>query len=228
MENFIQRADTYFDGVKAAIRGGLGFFEDFFKLFSNFWLSAVVISAVFAIVLIYTILRKKMVFKKNVKNVRTLAMCALLVAINIVLGYFYIPISNYLRIGFGFMTVPIAAALFGPGMACLTGITQDVVSFVLKPTGGYLFTYTLSVGTGALIYGWMLYGKKITFWRVFVTKAVIVVFVNIILSSIALAPTVGAGLIGILPARIIKNLLLLPIQAVIVYFILKITERFKV
>ena len=72
-----------------------------------------------------------------------------------------------------------------------------------------------------MIYGIMLYNKPVTFARVFLTKLIIVVFSNIILNTVALAPTVGSGFAGIFPARLIKNILLLPVQAVIVYLILK-------
>ena len=228
MTNFMEQLDPCFDGLKVGIRNSLNSLDSFLKLFSNFWFGALIIVTVFVVLLVYTILRSRMLFKTQIKNIRTLAICALLVALNVILGFYTIHLSSYLRIGFGFITVPFAAALFGPGIACMTGVVQDVVSFLVMPTGGYLFTYTLNVGVGGLIYGLMLYGRKVTFWRVLLTKLIVVVFINIILSSIAIAPTVGAGLIGILPARIIKNLLLWPIQSVIVYLLLKIMERIRV
>ena len=76
-----------------------------------------------------------------------------------------------------------------------------------------------------MIYGMFLYKRRVTFLRVFLCKLTVILTVNIVLNSIALAPTAGSGIIGILPARMIKNLVLFPIQSVIVYEILKIISN---
>ena len=144
-----------------------------------------------------------------------------MMAINIILSYYEIRFGAYLRIGFGFVTQPIVTAMFGPIPGCMTGMLQDILSFILHPTGAYIPAYTMCVGISGMIYGIMLYNKPVTFARVFLTKLIIVVFSNIILNTVALAPTVGSGFAGIFPARLIKNILLLPVQAVIVYLILK-------
>ncbi|MEE1013556.1 MAG: folate family ECF transporter S component, partial [Clostridia bacterium] len=114
---------------------------------------------------------------------------------------------------------------FGPLVCCMTGMVQDILSYLLNPVGGYIPTYTLCVGISGMIYGLLLYRKPIAFWRVLVAKTLVLVFSNILLNSIALAPTVGSGFVGILPARIIKNLLLLPIQTVVAYLVLKFVKR---
>ena len=76
-----------------------------------------------------------------------------------------------------------------------------------------------------MIYGMFLYKRRVTFLRVFLCKLTVILTVNIVLNSIALAPAAGSGIVGILPARVIKNLVLFPIQSVIVYEILKIISN---
>lgn len=93
--------------------------------------------------------------------------------------------------------------------------------------GAYVPTYTLCVGISGLFYGLVLYRKPVTLRRVFLAKLLVILVSNILLNSIALAPTVGSGFIGILPARILKNLLLLPIQTIVVYMILKFVKELK-
>ena len=60
--------------------------------------------------------------------------------------------------------------------------------------------------------------------RVVPAQALVVCVINIILNSIALAPVVGGGMVGILPGRLIKNIVMLPIQVMIMYLILKTVD----
>lgn len=213
--------DTYMDAVKAAIKSGIQPIKGFLDVFSNPVVSFFVVVTIFAGMLVYCILRYKDDAKKEIKKTRTLAICAMMMAINIILSYYVINFSAYLRVGFGFVTQPVVTMLFGPLIGCMTGMIQDVLSFVLKPTGGYIPTYTVCVGISGMIYGIMLYNKPITITRVFAAKLIITLVSNVVLNTIALAPTVGSGFVGIFPARLVKNLIMLPIQTIVVYFILK-------
>ncbi len=225
MREFFANFDAMGDSLKATVKAILTPLSSVFTIFSNFWVGAALITTVFLCILIFVLLK----FKNDteLKNPRTVAICSMMVAINVILGYFTLNFSSYLRVGFGFVTLPVVAMFFGPVAALASGILQDLISFILKPTGGYLFTLTLNVGISGMIYGLMLYKKKITFLRVFFVKLLIIVVVNIILNSIGLSATVGSGLIGILPARIIKNIILLPIQSIIVYLLLKAVQAKK-
>lgn len=220
---------TGFDGVmnsfKECLSAAIQPIKGFLDFFSDFSMGSALIIAVFLILLTINIIRLGSGFSGMIKNPRTLAICAMMIAVNVILGYYTLDFSSYLRVSFGFITLPIVTMLFGPLVGCVSGILQDLVSFILRPTGGYLFTLTLNVGISGMIYGVMLYKKRITFWRIFITKLIIIVVVNIILNSIGLAPTVGSGLVGILPSRVIKNIILLPIQSVIVYAILKTVDK---
>lgn len=229
-----EKMDQFFDGWKLVLKSALEPLRQTFSVFSNMWAGLLVIGVVFVLLLVFCILRSGSAFRRQLKNPRVLAICALMMALNIILGYFSINFSAYLRIGFGFVTQPVVAMLFGPLAACMTGIVQDMVSMLLNPTGAYLPAYTLSVGISGMFYGLILYQKPATFTRVLLAKMLVMLVGNILLNSIALAPTAGSGFIGILPARILKNILLLPIQAVVSYLILKllqqrrIRERFQV
>ena len=224
MQEFISSFDSSMDFVKAFLRSALTPITAFCNTFSNIWVGAAFIITLFVILLALTARKYGEDFSRSLKRPQTLAICAMLIALNVALGYFSVDVTAYLRIGFGFITLPVVTMLFGPLAGCVAGMLQDLISFIIKPTGGYLFTLTLNVGISGMIYGLMLYKKKITFARILLTKLVIIIVVNIILNSIGLAPSVGSGLVGILPSRIIKNFLLLPIQSVIVYALLKIVK----
>lgn len=224
MRNFAETFDGSMDMMKASIKTFLEPFKAFLNAVSGFWVGAALITVIFAVLLIFNIVHNKDGIKE-MKRPKNLAVCAMLIALNVILGYFSITFSSYLRVGFGFITAPAAAYIFGPIAGGIVALLSDAASFVLKPTGGFLFTYTLNTAVAGMIYGMLLYGRELTFKRVFLCKLTVIAAVNIILNSIALAPTAGSGMVGILPARIIKNIILLPIQSVVVYEVLKIISN---
>ena len=224
---FMERFDVLLDGWKDGIKALLTPLSEAFAILSNPWMSTGMIAAVFAALVLCCILCRRDSLKGQLQNPRILTVCAMMMALNIILGYFTLRFSSYLRIGFGFITQPVLGMLFGPLACAVTGMIQDVISLVLNPTGAYIPAYTLSVGISGMFYGMVLHKKPVTLWRVFVAKLLVVLVGNILLNSVALAPTVSSGFIGILPSRILKNLLLLPIQTVVSYLILKFVQKQK-
>lgn len=220
MHNFALMFDDTMEKIKIVIRTILEPAAAFFNIFSDFALGAILISVVFALLMFFCILRTEKPFSP-LKDPRCFAICAMLIGANALLGYFSLNFSSYLRVGFGFATTPVAAYLFGPCIGAFVAALSDIICLIVKPTGAWLFTYTLSMGVEGMIYGLILHRRKVTFIRVFLCRLAVMVAVNIILNSIAIAPTAANGLLGIFPARIIKNLILLPIQAFIIYEVLK-------
>lgn len=216
---------NWLDGLKAGLRSYTEAISGPLNAASNFWFGLVLIGLVFILLMLYNILRRGGYGAANLKQTKTMAVCSLLIALNVVLGYFTIPINPYMRVGFGFFTSPMAATLYGPMASCVVSILSDVIKFILKPTGAYLPVYTISVGICGMLYGMILYRKKITLLRVFCACLVVSVLGNMILGSIALAPTMAKGLVVMLPGRIMKDLLMLPIHTVVLYFVLKVTKK---
>lgn len=208
--------------MKAAIRVFTNAIEGPLQFLVN-W-SAIIILIVFvALILVCVFIKKDSL--SNMRHVKTLVVCGLFMALNIVLGYFTIKPGPYLEIGLGSITLPVIATLYGPLTACVVGLAQDLIKFLINPTGAYLPTLTILAGMGGLTYGIFFHGKKITLGRALLAKLAVNVFLNIILYSIALAPTMSVGIAAFLPARIIKNLISWPILAVIIYFLIKTVQK---
>lgn len=217
-----QWIDSGLNSVKAAIRVFTNAIEGPLQFLVN-W-SFVIVLAVFVVLILVCVFVKKSSLA-NMRHVKTLAICGLFMALNVVLGYFTVKPSPYLEIGLGSITQPIVATLYGPLTACVVGLTQDVVKFIIHPTGTYIPALTLLAGIGGMIYGIFFYGKKVTFGRALIAKLVVNVFVNMILYSISLAPTMSIGIAAILPARILKNLITWPIFAALIYYLIKKVQR---
>ena len=228
MQNFAIWFDGAMDITKGFIRSAIEPLGFFLNIFSDFRTGAILIPTVFAVFLIICMRYSGGNFRPVLKRPQNVAICAMLIAINVILGYFSISFSSYLRVGFGFITAPVAAFLFGPFIGGAVALLSDIISFIIKPTGAFLFTYTLNTGIAGMIYGLFLYKKDLTFVRVFFCKLTVILAVNIILNSIALAPTAANGLVGIFPARLIKKIILLPIQSLVVFEVLKIAVKGRI
>lgn len=114
------------------------------------------------------------IFKSSffeLKNIKSLAAIAMLLALRIVLGIFANPtlalFGNSVKISFAFLPIAVAGAMFGPVPAALVGALGDVMSFVLAPSpGGYFPGFTISGLLTGLIYGFMLYKSDLSLKRI--------------------------------------------------------------
>lgn len=223
--NFINSADSFFGFLKNLISGFTANIEGCLNVLVN--CAAYIILASFLLLLAYNIFIGKSDSIKHINKLKTLVICGLLIALNCVLAIYSLDIGGYLKIGFGFVTIPAVSLMFGPITGCIVGMVQDIVSFIVRPTGAYLPMFTIIPGISGMIYGMFFYKKKITFGKVFLAKLIITVFVNILLNSIAMAPIMSKGIAYYLPARIVKNLVALPFETIILYYFLKAVRKVK-
>lgn len=78
-----------------------------------------------------------------------------------------------------------------------------------------------------MIYGTLLYKKKVTFIRCIIAEILVVLIVDIILNTFFLSLLYGKAFALLLPARAFKNVVMIPINASMMYFILKLVNRIK-
>lgn len=101
---------------------------------------------------------KSIVLFKKIST-RELTAIGLLIALTMVLGY----ISGFLRIGniskfsISFISVFVAAAAFGPVIGGFVGAAADFMSYVVNPTGPYLWQLTLIEFAYGFLFGLLFY-----------------------------------------------------------------------
>ena len=155
------------------------------------------------------------------RKLRVITFCGLMAALAIVLNYVAsIQIGPYVRIGFSNVPNVIVDFLFGPAVGVL-----DILKLMLKPSGAYFPGFTLSAVLGGLIYGFAFYRKPVSVKRVFLANLIVKVFDNIILNSLWLHIMYGKALAALLPARIVSNAGMLPVDTALFYLILKAADR---
>ncbi|HJA47798.1 MAG TPA: folate family ECF transporter S component [Candidatus Agathobaculum intestinipullorum] len=176
--------------------------------------------------------KKENVFVRSLhelKSTRCLALTALLIAINIALDLLGLTIKlpPNLRIGFGFLCNAAVGMLFGPVVGMMAGVCTDVLGYFAGnlTMGAYFPGYTLTAITAGLFWGLWLYPRKLTVWRALGAKACINLFCNIGLNTLWLTMTGGKAMGALLALRVPKNLLMLPIETVLLYFGMKLVLR---
>ena len=148
---------------------------------------------------------------------RPLVISAMLLALQVVLGFFSISIGEYIRISFGYIALAAAGAILGPVAAPVNGALADILGFLIKPTGPYFPGFTITGLVNGLIYGVMFYQDEVSLKRILVTKLVADVVCNLILNTLWVNMLYGKAFFVLLPPRLIKNLAQYPIDVLILW-----------
>ena len=125
------------------------------------------------------------------------------------------------RISLGFVPVVIIAMLYGPVSCGIANGLADIIGVMLFPTGAFFPGFTLNAILAGVIYGIFLYNKPATWSRVLCALAVISIVVNLGLGTYWLSIMMGKGFIALLPARIFKEIVIIPVRAIVIGIIWK-------
>jgi ECF transporter S component (folate family) len=165
----------------------------------------------------------------ELKKPSSLTGAAMLTALNVILFLFFsIQITTFIRFSFSFLPLAASGALFGPVVGAIVGGVGDLLNFLIKPTGAFFPGFTFNAILTGAIYGLLLYRKPVTLLRVFVTKLIITVVVELFFGTLWLSMMYGEGFLAVFPARAVKNLILLPVETGLLFGMLKVMERFRV
>ena len=159
---------------------------------------------------------------KAMRSVHAMVLCAVFVALNVLLGSFTIEIGKILEISFTSLAAAACSYCCGPFLGAMGGVAADLIKFMMRPSIFFIgFTFNeLLLG---LIYGFAFYHKPITWKRVIITRAIVTIVLNLILTSLWLNMLYGSALFAAI--RVWKNILLFPIECFMLYTILKTCER---
>ncbi|MEG0987912.1 MAG: folate family ECF transporter S component [Clostridium sp.] len=165
---------------------------------------------------------------RELKNVRTITTAAMFLAISVVLGYFTIEAGPYLKIGFGTVANQFVYYLFGPVVGGLYGGVLDLVKYIVKPTGGFFPGFTFNAILAGIIYGTLLYHRPLTFKRVLGVHFIVIMVCNVCLNTLWLSMLSGKAIMVLIPVRLVKNLIMWPVDTAIFYLIAKEMEHIGV
>lgn len=150
-----------------------------------------------------------------------------LVALQMVLGRLTVG-SDLIKIGFGFIATGLIGYYFGPFRAAIACVASDIVTNVVFPQPtGFFWGFTLSALVSGVIYGSILYRKKVTILRVAIAVFLIILIVNTLMNTYWISIIAHLPYKVLLVPRVIKEIITLPIQATILYMVLKWVDNSK-
>ena len=170
----------------------------------------------------------------NFKNVRTITLTGILIALTIagnVITKIPIPLGQGLEIRFGFVFFSMIAFLFGPVVAFAAGLIENTLSYILGAGGfaGFDIRFGLNMGLAGVIYSIFLYKRnhKSEYFIIWIIAAKASVnFINhIIINSYLLRFYLGPSADIINTARIFKNVMILPVEIIIMLIVLKYAAK---
>ena len=103
---------------------------------------------------------KNKLFKKL--SVKEQCAIAMLIAITVILGIVSgnLRIGNISKISVSFISVYVAAVLFGPIVGGFVGAAADIVSYFANPTGAYIWQLTLIEFLYGAVFGLFFFWQK--------------------------------------------------------------------
>lgn len=149
------------------------------------------------------------------KKLQINVFCALMIAAEIILTRFFSVQTPIIRISFGFLPVTFVAIMFGPLYGGMVGGISDLIGMLLFPAGPFHPGFTLVAALDGIVYGLLLHRKTEKKWsrrellcRVIFTVIITNLVFGLFLNTLWLAQIVDKGYLALLPARIIKELLM--------------------
>lgn len=161
------------------------------------------------------------------KNRRAVAVLGVLTALCCVLYAFSIEIPIFgtaQKISFAYLCAAVIGMVFGPVAAIPAGLIIDTLSFLLHPSGPYVPWFCLVWIMQMLIWSFFLYRRPITATRLFFAKALHTLLCNVLLNSILVYYTYSKRSVGLpvyVLSRIPKNVMLLPIEFLLLCLVLQ-------
>lgn len=151
----------------------------------------------------------------QIRDIRILVFIGLFISMDVILTRFLAFQTPIIRVSFGFLPIALSGIMFGPVVGGVTAMISDIIGMIIAPRGPYFPGFTVSAFLTGAIYGLFLHKKERSVIRVLLAVLVITVFVDSFLNTIWLM-IMGLGNVGIILPRVFKNLIMVPVQTVMI------------
>lgn len=165
---------------------------------------------------------------QKISKTTAVVISGLLIAIATLLSFTNLPINNFLQIRFTSIPFAVAGFILGPAYAGVIGGIADVLGHFSRPTGPFFPGFTLSNIVTGIIFGLMLYKKKPVVWRVLIATILNAVIVGLLLNTLWLSMLYGKGFLPLISTRIVKELIMIPINTAMYMVVLTAISKIKI
>lgn len=164
-------------------------------------------------------------------KIKKIIISALLLAASIVINRFLSINTSILSIGFTFVPLMLAGIILGFKYSLVIAGLSDLIGALLFPFGSYFVGYTISSILTGLIYGLLLYNKdgfvfnKKFLIHLLIAILIVCIFINGLLNTIWIIMTVKKASYAIIPTRVLKQLLMIPVMFITMSSLTKLLEK---
>ena len=163
----------------------------------------------------------------ELKNTRTLVFASFIVVLRIVVKAFKIPLAAGLSITFDCYVNSLGSLIYGPLVGLCVGAVSDTLGYLIFPSGIYFFPFIFVEMLSSFVFGLFFWKRQITVGRVLAAKFTVNLVCNIIVTSIFtkwmytyFSDPKAATYNIINLVRIVKNLVMFPVESVLIVLIL--------
>jgi len=162
---------------------------------------------------------------KEFKSVRSIVLAAMFGAISLIINSFSIMIGQIVKIDFVFLPNEFVHYALGPIFGAVYGAVMDILNYFSKPQGAFFPGFTISAILIGILYGFILYKRPISLKRVIIANVIRVIFIDLVLNTYWLTLLMGKAYMVLLPTRIIEKLIMLPIETILLFTVIKSVEK---
>ena len=164
---------------------------------------------------------------------KKIILSAFLLALLIILSRFASIQTQLLVISTSFIPIMMSAIWLGPKYSTLIAALGDLIGAILFPFGTYFPGFTISSAISGWIYGIILHpkteeeisrGKFIA--KLTISSVLDLGIVNILIKSLWLHILYGEAYLVIISTRVVAQIVMLPIQVLVIFGIEKFTRPF--
>ena len=165
--------------------------------------------------------------KSDRSRLQSLVIISFLIALEIVLSRLLVISTPILRISLGFLPIAFIAIMYGPLWAAGSNAISDFLGVTMFPTGyPYFIGYTLSYFLTGATFGIFLHKRNVTVLRVLPASIIVCLLINLGLNTLWTSLQTGKGWMILLPPRLIKDVVFIPIQCTLIPLVWKYVKRF--
>lgn len=175
------------------------------------------VCALFIGLLCRLIFVRKHKIKNKLTNNRTYIFAGIMLAVYAFLTETPVKLGPNISFNFALFVMPVFAKKMGPLMACIFGILQYGVSFIMHSGEDFSLTTLLLGSISGMIYGRFLYMRRTTYTRCLYTKFIVNMVCNVIFVPAVVSDSLTVEMANAITQNIVSNIVLVPLQALLIY-----------
>lgn len=160
-------------------------------------------------------------------KLKDIALIGVLIALSCVLSYCEIRFTQSLKITFSFLPLAMIGASYGGMVGGVCGVLIDTLKYLVNPDGPYCPLFAINEFLMGYLYGKFFYKRKLSWKACLIVQLIINVALNIFLNPLWLNILYGGGYWYYVSLRVVKNIILYPLEVFLLYFGIKELNRVR-